>query len=138
MLVYLFPLAHIQSSCMKHKCLRSYYPWLKVLSCSGCSQPWEVCVGAGEWMLPSATPVSTWSIFCPGSRTGGAPAEPRAAEQVSPAVPCPAAFLETEPDVLAGFAGQKQLLSCCVSQITVLPLLLCRDLQLEQNRNQAG
>lgn len=89
-------------------------------------------------MLPSAAPGSAWCIFCPGSRTGGAPAEQRAAEQVSPAVPCPAAFLQTETDVPAGVAGQEQLLSCCVSQTTMLPLPLSRDLQQERNRNQAG
>lgn len=53
----------------------------------------------------SSIPGSAWSIFCPGSRTGGAPAEQRAAEQVSPAVPCPAASLQTGTDVPAGLAG---------------------------------
>lgn len=63
----------------------------------------------------SATPGSAWSIFSSGSRAGGAPAEQRAAERVSPAAPCPAASLQTGTGVPAGFAGQEQLLSCCVS-----------------------
>lgn len=62
----------------------------------------------------SATPGSAWSIFS-GSRAGGAPAEQRAAERVSPAAPSPAASLQTGSGVPAGFAGQEQLLSCCVS-----------------------
>lgn len=88
----------------------------------------------------SATPGSAWSIFSPCSKTGGAPAKERAAEQVSPAVPCPAASLQTRTDIPAGFAGQEQLLSCCISYITVLalPVPLFRDLQQEENRNQAG
>lgn len=36
---------------MKRYCLSSHRPKLKVVSCSGCSQPSEMCTGAGKWIL---------------------------------------------------------------------------------------